>query len=113
MRPIFRALWAPLFTEIGVHGKQSAQSVRISSRQPQKVLSSWAPKIPKTQEQQRTRLSKLWLLVLLSKTEPARVCSTKRKMSERAEKQITSFMACGTAIMADVHFTFLLIYSLF
>jgi len=54
VRPIFRALWAPLFTEIGVHGKQSAQSVRISSRQPQKVLSSWAPKIPKTQEQQRT-----------------------------------------------------------
>ena len=38
---------------------------------------------------------------------------TKGKMSERAEKQITSLMACGTAIMADVHFAFLIIYSLF
>src|SRR6202167_5924544 len=69
-----------------------------------------SPRLKSNKEQ--VRLSKLWLLVLLSKTEPARVCRTKRKMSERAEKQITSLMACGTAIMADVHFAFF-IYSLF
>ena len=45
--------------------------------------------------------------------EPAKVCSTKREMSERVKEQITSLMACGTAIMVDVYFTFLKIYSSF
>src|ERR1700691_1357070 len=39
-----------------------------------------SPRLKSNKEQ--VRFSKIWLLVLLSKTEPTRVCSTKRKMSE-------------------------------
>ena len=81
-----------------------------SESQADSLRKCWVPGPPRfprlKSNKEQVRFSKLWLLVLLSKTEPARVCSTKRKMSERAEKQITSLMACGTPIMADVHFAF-------